>query len=316
MSVLNPNIPDGSQPLGVFKLSGSIDVSAQLLAPPPDPGQRPEHCSVCNNVGYLLGQTYGTAEIPEGWTPVQACDTCMAFSTDGLAAWSAKLALQAAGVAYFPSAIDDDVVVAFGGMVGEGSEGQGEWAILWTLDQPADLDAPSLPSAGVSDAEIAHTLELLAAALPRTIDSMRIRRGAKRLLERSAQLNRTGWTLAQALGLVADGATAADLPDAETLAKLLRERLDSWTFDLTMNGPDPTMAIARRPFHSGFADPRPTFTLVLTCPHDVLGAWADGLRRTGSVRLTLTEARQISIDARPDHNAELNSVGRWNVTLP
>lgn len=171
MSVLNPNIPDGSQPLGVFKLSGSIDVSAQLLAPPPDPGQRPEHCSVCNNVGYLLGQTYGTAEIPEGWTPVQACDTCMAFSTDGLAAWSAKLALQAAGVAYFPSAIDDNVVVAFGVLVGEGSEGQGEWAILWTPDQPADPDAPSLPSAGVSDAEIAHTLELLAAALPRTIDS-------------------------------------------------------------------------------------------------------------------------------------------------
>lgn len=304
-------------------LSGTMDVSAQLLAPPPELPPRPENCPQCSNVGYLLGQTYGTAEIPDGWTPIQACDTCQAFESDGLAAWSAKLAHQAPATAYFPSAIDDDLVA--GSM---SSEGQGEWAILWT--EPSPPEAPSaFAAAAVSDretdpgstpslntdTEVIEMILNLAAALPNPIDGMRLDRAAMRLRERSAQLNRTGWTLGVALGLIENGATASDLPDAETLAKLTAERLAAWSFDLSTNPPDPTMAIARRPFDKGFADPRPTFTLRLTAPHDALGPVADGLRRTGApVRFTLTEARSFTIDAVPSGD-DLNSAGgRWHIS--
>jgi hypothetical protein len=33
-------------------------------------------CPACEDRGYLVDQTYGAADIPEDWTPVQACDGC------------------------------------------------------------------------------------------------------------------------------------------------------------------------------------------------------------------------------------------------
>ena len=75
-----------------------------------------ERC-VCGDTGFLLNQTYGEAEIPDGWTPVQACDECRRFASDEEAAHAASQAMAAA-VEWFPGTVDED-----------GEELHGEWAI-------------------------------------------------------------------------------------------------------------------------------------------------------------------------------------------
>lgn len=41
-----------------------------------------EPCDTCDGQGFLGDQTYGDADIPEGWISVQACDTCKVFDDD------------------------------------------------------------------------------------------------------------------------------------------------------------------------------------------------------------------------------------------
>lgn len=73
-----------------------------------------EPCDLCAGTGYLIDQTYGTADIPEDWTPVQACDQC----EDGQAMSDEEAAMCAANdrddidrrvhYAYFPGALNHD----------------------------------------------------------------------------------------------------------------------------------------------------------------------------------------------------------------
>ena len=73
-----------------------------------------EDCDACDGTAYLLDQTYGNADIPNGWTPVQACDNCHA----GRNADDEKAAMFAANerdeidhpvyYAYFPGGWDDE----------------------------------------------------------------------------------------------------------------------------------------------------------------------------------------------------------------
>lgn len=80
----------------------------------------------CEDLGYLLEQEYGYAEIPEGWTPVQSCDLCQRFD-DEEAANAAAQQIVAEGLApnvvvkWFPGVApeDDD----------SGEEYPGDWAI-------------------------------------------------------------------------------------------------------------------------------------------------------------------------------------------
>lgn len=44
---------------------------------------------VCSGSGFLWDQTYGEADIPEGWTPVQRCDLCEKYPDDEAAARAA-----------------------------------------------------------------------------------------------------------------------------------------------------------------------------------------------------------------------------------
>ena len=68
--------------------------------------------------GWLLDQTYGEAEIPEGWKPVQACDICMRFTDDKEAA---RQAANHHGTmsSWFPAAAPEE----------EEEPGHGDWAI-------------------------------------------------------------------------------------------------------------------------------------------------------------------------------------------
>lgn len=43
-------------------------------------------CSGCDHTGYLLGQTYENIDWPDGWSPIQRCDTCDEFEGDDAAA--------------------------------------------------------------------------------------------------------------------------------------------------------------------------------------------------------------------------------------
>lgn len=82
---------------------------------------RSDKCEECsdNGSGYLLDQTYGEADVPEGWTPVQACDVCQRFTTDEAAARYAARRLGGP-IDWYPPAEPDD-----------GDEpGHGDWAIL------------------------------------------------------------------------------------------------------------------------------------------------------------------------------------------
>lgn len=43
-------------------------------------------CSACEHTGYLIGQTYANIDWPDGWLPIQRCDTCDEFEGDDAAA--------------------------------------------------------------------------------------------------------------------------------------------------------------------------------------------------------------------------------------
>lgn len=72
-----------------------------------------------DGAGWLLDQTYGEADIPQGWTPVQACDTCKVFRYDSDAARAAAAYHGNLVVKCFPAVPDP-----------EGERGHDEWAIL------------------------------------------------------------------------------------------------------------------------------------------------------------------------------------------
>lgn len=76
----------------------------------------------CADTGYLLNQTYGCAEIPMGWTPVQACDVCRRFTEDEDAA---RAAAETAG---------PTIIAAYfrGVPTLEDFPPPGDWAINWT----------------------------------------------------------------------------------------------------------------------------------------------------------------------------------------
>lgn len=71
-------------------------------------------CDACGGAGYLLGQTYGEADIPAGWTPVQACDLCIQCDDEHAAAVAAG-ARDTVACYYEPADI----------------AGLGDWAIRW-----------------------------------------------------------------------------------------------------------------------------------------------------------------------------------------
>lgn len=86
-------------------------------------GPRQVGCSECGHTGYLIDQTYGAADIPDGWTPVQRCDTCQTFLDDEDAARAAGAARGAAVEWFEPERepLGDDYDDA----------GPGDWAIEW-----------------------------------------------------------------------------------------------------------------------------------------------------------------------------------------
>jgi hypothetical protein len=71
-------------------------------------------CTECGT-GYLLHQTYGFAEVPEGWTEVQRCDTCSVFDGDLNAARAAAEDKGDVAWGFFPA----------------GDDLPGEFAIRW-----------------------------------------------------------------------------------------------------------------------------------------------------------------------------------------
>lgn len=80
-----------------------------------------ETCEECHHTGFLLDQTYGCAEVPDGWTPVQRCDTCRFFDDDEDAAKAAAIAKGDVPVGYFSGGTDED----------DGEILPGDWAIRW-----------------------------------------------------------------------------------------------------------------------------------------------------------------------------------------
>lgn len=53
----------------------------------PDPTEREDTpCVQCGGKGYLEDQTYGEAEIPWDYVPIQRCDTCQVIDGDESAA--------------------------------------------------------------------------------------------------------------------------------------------------------------------------------------------------------------------------------------
>lgn len=110
-------------------------------------------CPTCAGRGYLLDQTYGYADLPDGWTPVQACGECQQIRDDQDAAvnaaydlaglvWVADMAHLTQYVAYFP-----------GTEIPGLDQEPGDWAIHWTEH---DDDACQVCHQPVDD-EDAHT---------------------------------------------------------------------------------------------------------------------------------------------------------------
>lgn len=75
-----------------------------------------EPCPTCGGRQYLLDQTYGEADIPDGWTPVQACDACSTDLSDEDAAKKAAREHRTTYEWFEPERQGDD-------------PGVGDWAI-------------------------------------------------------------------------------------------------------------------------------------------------------------------------------------------
>lgn len=90
-------------------------------------------CSVCHGTGYLLGQTYGDVDIPDGWTPVQRCDTCSMFDSDEAAAWTACAVEAAHGCELFIEIPADH----------ESDPPLGDWAICTTFTPDHLISTPT-----------------------------------------------------------------------------------------------------------------------------------------------------------------------------
>jgi hypothetical protein len=83
-------------------------------------------CVECGGGGYLVGQGYGYADIPDGWTPVQRCDACSEQVGDDEAADRAAAAHGGVAVAYFLSTEEStDATVDDNGVY------PGDYAIQW-----------------------------------------------------------------------------------------------------------------------------------------------------------------------------------------
>ena len=100
---------DGKLIVQLYRLDDDVMVTVEAgheWAPVADP----EACSQCEGLGYLLGQTYGFAAVPDEWTEVQRCDTCCRFDGDQDAAAAAATALgldPATDVRFFPPPADN-----------------------------------------------------------------------------------------------------------------------------------------------------------------------------------------------------------------
>lgn len=103
-------------------------------------------CTVCAKTGYLLDQTYGHADIPTGWTPVQRCDTCDTFAGDYEAALSAA-ADHDTIEGWFDPVYDATHEVTTEGTL------PGDHAIRWTATPVADV-VPITPDIDVTDGPI------------------------------------------------------------------------------------------------------------------------------------------------------------------
>lgn len=66
-----------------------------------------EHCDQCDGSGWLEDQSYGYADVPAGWTPIQRCDACERFDGDEAAAVAFAQA-NGGQVLYFPTIFDED----------------------------------------------------------------------------------------------------------------------------------------------------------------------------------------------------------------
>jgi hypothetical protein len=146
-----------------------------------------DKCSECsdNGSGYLLDQSYGEAEIPEGWTPVQACDTCQRFATDEAAAhYAARRSSWAP--CFFPSE----------------SDGPGDWAAR-IPKPPKEQNVTNLYDQHVQS----FTNERLALDLNQVASNVRTfnpEERAARLREAARRLVNTSLTL-QAIVTLEDG---------------------------------------------------------------------------------------------------------------
>jgi hypothetical protein len=62
-----------------------------------------DHCAQCEGTGYLLDQSYGLIDVPNGWRTVQACDECQRWDGDQTAAREACHQVEGNAYAYFPA---------------------------------------------------------------------------------------------------------------------------------------------------------------------------------------------------------------------
>lgn len=74
-----------------------------------------EPCDLCHDTGFLADQTYGDADIPVDWIPVQACDTCQKLDGDEAAATALDEMNGTSSRRWFPP---------------EDPEGCGDWAVI------------------------------------------------------------------------------------------------------------------------------------------------------------------------------------------
>ena len=71
MTTIGHHIHNG-QTYGLIDLGRGAECAYTHCTEPTEP----EPCAICHGAGYLLDQSYGAADVPEDWLPVQACDAC------------------------------------------------------------------------------------------------------------------------------------------------------------------------------------------------------------------------------------------------